>query len=601
MVQPSQVLNHCPPPSRIFHGRQTVLDAMHQFFARNIQKQKIYVLYGLGGAGKTQIALKFIEGQTSFTNRLLVDASTTETIETGLQNIAAAKESGNSWQEALDWLCNNQDNWLLFFDNADDPAINLHQFLPKCNHGNIIITSRNPNLRVYGEHSQVSDMEELDAVALLLKSANQEALWYLPLAIVQAGAFISESGSLNTYLDLFIKNHTELLKTRPTQTHDDYTWAVYTTWETSFRKLSHQAAMFLQLCSFLHRDDIFEEIFSRAVNYIFFSQGSSQSRSSSENKAREFLSHFLGPTGEWDSLQYLKLINEIKAYSLINCDIYNKSFSIHPLVHSWSQTTLADQQSYYSCIGDIVGMSIGAIPQGLEGQGASFRLVSHLTINFSILGYAHVYRDVGRHTNAAELEIIMIEKWRKLLGDDHLNTLAAMTSLALTYHNLGWLEESEDLYVVVLEKQMKLVVLEKQRKLLGDDHLDTLASMHSLAITYGHLGRWGEAKKLQVVVLEKRRKLLGNDDLGTLVAMNNLAITYDKLGQFEEAKKLKVVVLENDRQLFGDNNLVTLAAMDSLALTYHKLNQFGQAETLYVVVLEKRRNCGARKANRAPW
>ncbi|KAJ7185167.1 hypothetical protein B0H12DRAFT_1040400, partial [Mycena haematopus] len=328
-----------------------------------------------------------------------------------------------SWQEALDWLCDNQDNWLLFFDNADDPAINLHQFLPKCNHGNIIITSRNPNLRVYGEHSQVSDMEELDAVALLLKSANQEvsapnellaldivkALWYLPLAIVQAGAFISESGSLNTYLDLFIKNHTELLKTRPTQTHDDYTWAVYCSISfNSFRKLSHQAAMFLQLCSFLHRDDIFEEIFSRAFTRVF-SQGSSQSRSSSENKAREFLSHFLGPTGEWDSLQYLKLINEIKAYSLINCDIYNKSFSIHPLVHSWSQTTLADQQSYYSCIDDIVGMSIGAIPQGLEGQGASFRLVSHvdslmqiipkLTINFSILGYAHVYRDVGRHTN----------------------------------------------------------------------------------------------------------------------------------------------------------------------------------------------------------
>ncbi|KAJ7260838.1 hypothetical protein B0H12DRAFT_990290, partial [Mycena haematopus] len=118
-------------------------------------------------------------------------------------------------------------------------------------------------------------MEEVDAVALLLKSAQEEmsasnkclaldivkVLWYLPLAIVQAGAFISESGTLDTYLDLFSKNRTELLKKKPTQTHDDYAWAVYTTWEMSFSKLSRPAAMLLQLCSFIHRDDIFEEIF----------------------------------------------------------------------------------------------------------------------------------------------------------------------------------------------------------------------------------------------------------------------------------------------------------------------------------------------------
>ncbi|KAJ7728631.1 hypothetical protein B0H16DRAFT_1271519, partial [Mycena metata] len=94
---------------------------------------------------------------------------------------------------------------LLFFDNADDPKMNLNKFFPLCNHGSIIITSRNPGLRVYGEHSPVSDMEEIDAVILLLQSAANktfeqnlevaakivEELYYLPLAIAQAGAFIS--------------------------------------------------------------------------------------------------------------------------------------------------------------------------------------------------------------------------------------------------------------------------------------------------------------------------------------------------------------------------------------------------------------------------
>ena len=60
----SQVMNYCPPASRIFHGQRMILDVMHQFFAQDTKKQKIYVLYGLGGAGKTQIALKLIEEST---------------------------------------------------------------------------------------------------------------------------------------------------------------------------------------------------------------------------------------------------------------------------------------------------------------------------------------------------------------------------------------------------------------------------------------------------------------------------------------------------------------------------------------------------------
>lgn len=60
IVQAAQQMNNCPPPSRIFQGRRAILDKMTHFFAEDIGKQHIYVLYGLGGAGKTQIALKLI-------------------------------------------------------------------------------------------------------------------------------------------------------------------------------------------------------------------------------------------------------------------------------------------------------------------------------------------------------------------------------------------------------------------------------------------------------------------------------------------------------------------------------------------------------------
>jgi hypothetical protein len=82
---------------------------------------------------------------------------------------------GDTSRDALKWLETKQDPWLLVFDNADDPGINLNGFIPQCDHGNILITSRNPGLCVYaGADSLVSDMEESDAVVLLLKCALQD-------------------------------------------------------------------------------------------------------------------------------------------------------------------------------------------------------------------------------------------------------------------------------------------------------------------------------------------------------------------------------------------------------------------------------------------
>jgi hypothetical protein len=112
----------------------------------------------------------------SFSKIFLVDTSTIETIETGLKAIAASRNADNTAEDAFKWLCNNRDEWLILFDNADDPKINLNKWFPQCTHGNILITSRNPGLQVYaGSHSWVSNMEEADAVELLLRSAAQES------------------------------------------------------------------------------------------------------------------------------------------------------------------------------------------------------------------------------------------------------------------------------------------------------------------------------------------------------------------------------------------------------------------------------------------
>ncbi|KAJ7467683.1 hypothetical protein FB451DRAFT_1369325 [Mycena latifolia] len=598
--QVPQLVNTCPPPTRIFHGRQTILHSMHQYFTQNLGKQDIFLLHGLGGAGKTQIALKFIQASTShFTDIFLIDSSTIETIEMGLKSIATTKGVGDSPGNGLQWLRSMQAEWLLFFDNADDPKINLNKYFPHCTHGNILITSRNPGLCVYADaHAHVADMEEPDAVALLLRSAAQDitdhgketaaqivkVLYYLPLAIIQAGAFVSQSGNLDSYLALYFHNRVRLLAQRSSQSHDNYAWTVYTTWQISFNQLSEPAKTFLQLCSFLHYQGISENIFKNAANCR--SEISGLSKDTLEMPLK-VLSHFLGLSGGWDPLCFMDVTNEIRAYSLINFDSEKKMLSMHPLVHEWTRSTLSDTASYHRCISVVAGMSLAAL-SGPDIIVASQWMLPHIDslMKWSLNGlpdFAHQYGKAylfgGKPDKAKELLALVLERRQTLLSADHPDTLDAMHWLAWAYEHLGLWKEAEEVSVVVLEKR---------RHILGDEHPDTLQTMASLAVIYDNLGKFGEAEKFGIVLLQKQRSLLGDNHPDTLGIMGTLACIYKRLGRFKESQDLEVQVLMKWKEILGDDHPETLNTQSNLAETYKIQGELNKAEELEISVLEKR-------------
>ncbi|KAJ7463238.1 hypothetical protein FB451DRAFT_1370716 [Mycena latifolia] len=591
-------INNCPRPTRIFHGRRAILDKMHQYFAQNVGKQNIFLLHGLGGAGKTQIVLKFVhELATYFTNIFLVDASTAETIDAGLKNIATITGIGDLSKDALQWLESKEEGWLLFFDNADDPKVNLNNFFPQCSHGNIIITSRNPGLCVYaGGHCVVSDMEEQEAVDLLIRSAAEDTtdhkketaaqivrvLHYLPLAIIQAGAFIAKTGNLDSYLALYAHNRSRLLNEGPAQLHDNYAWTVYTTWQISFDQLSAKAKIFLQLCSFLHYQDISEDLFKHAVKYTVKPYGPSNEELELPLKV---LAMFLGPSGVWDPLHFIDVTSEIRAYSLISLDSEKNMLSIHPLVHDWTRSTLSDD-TYHSCMLVITGMALAGLSDE-EMMLASPWMLHH--IEFLMKGnlngipdfrleYGTVYLFAGKPEKALEFTLGVHEQRRNVLGENHPDTLAAMYGLVWTYKDLGKFKEAEEL---------GLAVLEKRRHVLGDHHTDTITMMASLACTYRNLGKLKEAEELELDLLANSRHIMGDNHPDTLRSMGNLAWGYKSLGKAKEAEQLELIVLEKRRASLGENHPATLVALESLSATYMKLERLHEAEGLQVVVLEK--------------
>src|SRR6201996_5534385 len=201
-----------------------------------------------------------------------------------------------------------------------------------------------------------------------------QELHCLPLAIIQAGAFVAKSGNLGDYLALYFGNKTRLLSEKPGQSHDDYAWTVYTTWQISFEQLSPGAARLLQLCSLIHYEGISEDIFKNASQYRF--PGHGPSKEELEDPV-QFLSHFLSTTGNWQELNFQDITNEIRSYSLMNFDPEKKLFSMHPLVHDWCRDTIITKESYHPCMVGLMGMCIGQISDQYM-QLASLRLQLHL-------------------------------------------------------------------------------------------------------------------------------------------------------------------------------------------------------------------------------
>src|ERR1700692_2926956 len=109
-----------------------------------------------------------------------INATTTDTIELGLQDIATdpdARAAGveQTPKSVIQWLSRIEHDWFIVFDNVTGDNGGMVQYLPQ---GNILLTSQNPSLGCYVPSEarvEVEDMAEDDAISLLLKSSLLDA------------------------------------------------------------------------------------------------------------------------------------------------------------------------------------------------------------------------------------------------------------------------------------------------------------------------------------------------------------------------------------------------------------------------------------------
>lgn len=354
---------HLPSPRNpFFTGREYMLDALHQGLSTNQASAttRSYVLHGLGGIGKTQIAVEYAYRYAQeYTAVFWIGAETAESIASSFLSIATLlrlpehKESDHTRIAAAvrHWLSTHR-QWLLIWDNVEDLDL-LSSYLPSARQGAMLFTTRLPTLGTLAQGMELQPMMEeegslfllrraglLDPVAsmeqlkTLAQSSSQEyaaaqelvtAMDGLPLALDQVGAYVQETPcSLADYLHLYQTRRAELLKRRG-EVVIDHPASVVTTWSISFERVEQAnvvAAALLRLCAFLHPDAIPEELFVDGI---------------------ALLGERLGPVVA-DTLLWHEAIRAVSAYSLLKRNTEDHTLSIHRLVQAVLRERMSEQE-----------------------------------------------------------------------------------------------------------------------------------------------------------------------------------------------------------------------------------------------------------------
>ncbi|KAG9795848.1 Lipoxygenase, partial [Aureobasidium melanogenum] len=377
-------------PNPLFTGRQALMNDMKKHLIAEPKKndRPVFVLQGIGGAGKSEAAIKFAtENQDNFWGIFWIDADNKQSVEQGFTEIAKMQTPpliDTTSKGVLRWLANIKESWLLILDNCDDSMMDFAAYMPSRG-GSIILTTRLTECKILGTWANLDDLGRDTATQLLLRASgygrdNQEAhipaaeavvssLGQHALALVHAGAYIKKGlCTLDEYVPSFRKEQARLMKFKPQQQASRY-GSVYATFEVSAEALAssadHDCALalrLLNLLAFLNREAVEEDIFSRASDQCHKMEKAWEKNGMQCPKCPAVSStEYDRVTDELARIDHLHIWHCEKArssgvvenqattrlrfartrladLSLIRVD--DNKISMHPLVHEWAQTRL---------------------------------------------------------------------------------------------------------------------------------------------------------------------------------------------------------------------------------------------------------------------
>ncbi|KAM0182352.1 hypothetical protein ACHAPF_001242 [Botrytis cinerea] len=615
----------------LFTGRNELLhriqEAIHYDSTSDLNKQKRFVITGLGGQGKSEICLQIAnQMRKEFWGIFWVDVGMASTAESNF--IAIAKLLGRSVEnvsDALQVLATIKQNWLLILDNADDPNFDYQAYFPSGTHGAILMTSRVPECKGYSPE-QFEALEGLgneDAKELLLKASNISKQSWLSyddqaetivqllashtLALIQAGAYIAQGHcQLHQYPKVYQRQRKRLLQFRPKQAQSRY-HDVYATFEASAEVLEqskseatedalHLLAVLSILDSAILPCQIFEEAWNNSKLISTESEESNEIDDLSRNHILRLPSFLVVEGDNWDSFRFTEASSQLVSLSLViqhNADGL-LGLSMHPLAHAWAKDRQDPKQQ------GIAWIAAGCILI-LSRQNSTLWKTQEKQLLPHIQSYLDI--KIGKVFSFEDKSIIipiLLQCSRILLNmrqDTRLSHLLEDIYIGINKNPKEPSKESLPLYdlqarsLLNIGKNKKAVALLEQvvkirETIQAEDHPDRLASQHTLAGAYEANGQIKEAVALLEQVVKIEETTLTEDHPSRLASQHTLAGVYRANGQIKEAVALLEQVVKIRETIQTEDHPDRLASQHELAGAYEANGQIKEAVALLEQVVK---------------
>jgi len=540
-------------------------------------------LQGLGGVGKTAVAIEYAwRYRTEYDLVCWVRADQMPLVRSSLAALGAAvglEPSANgidlTTAGVLDALRLGEpySRWLLIFDNAAQPE-DLLPLIPS-GPGDVLITSRNHRWQSEVDTVPLDVFERKESLTFLQRrvpnrlsavDANRlaEKLGDLPLALVQAGAVISDGAMpVNEYLRLLDERVTQILAKGASP---EYPTSMTAAWQISVARLraqSPQALDLLRCCAFMGREPIPRDVFNL---------GSEQ-----------------GMTGVGDlitdPIELSTAISTLGRFALVKID--GPYITVHRLIQALLRDELSEdeQREYRQDAHAMLATAAPGNPSDVSVWPRYVDLVAHVSsanadlANCQVIAHRALALDVVRYlyysgdfTSCLALAEGFITQWTEASGAEDPCVLDLRRNLGNALRELGRAEESHEIIATTTASA---------ERVLGRRNPLTLTLRNAYGADLRARGAFSQARELDKETRELHEEVFGPTNPQTLRVLNNLALDHSLNSDFIASRDLhkRVYVLWRDPK----TNVTPTEILNSwtgLARAVRLCGNYGQARDL---------------------
>ena len=590
-AEPPAIWGNVPPRNISFTGREQLLADLHERLSRGTTAVLPEALHGMGGVGKSQIAIEYVYRHTADYDLIWwIHSEQPSQIQQALAELAGelGLQVSNEVNVAIPAVRESLRlgrpfrNWLLVFDNAES-VDEVRSFFPTNGPGKILVTSRNPAWSNVASSLEVDVFTRQESVALLRLRGPEldqtdadrmaDALGDLPLAIEQAAVWLAETGMpVGEYLRLFQEKATELLRDASPGT---YEIPVAAAWNVSLDRLrgtDPAALLLLQVCAFFASEPISRRLLSGVRNV----EGPPE------------LAEALA-----DPIKLSRAIRAINQYALAKISHRHNTILLHRLVQRVLIGQMDPQQvAELRHCGHLVLAAADPNDPRSSVQWPQYAdllphvlasdLVEcddtwarHLVVN--LIDFLFRWGDHERFRNLAQRTV---DTWTSTLGESHEQTLAAELRLGRALSVLGQFAEAYEHHVHVRNLRSEK---------LGAEHEGTLEAQGAVCADLRFLGDFAHARELDEHTYETLRRRFGPDDPATLDQAHFYGIDLRLVGKPVQARELDRDTYWRKAQVLGEDHLATLGTRAAVAVDEMECGRYLDARDLHQQITRRLR------------